>query len=408
MNTLFLIVVVGSIFSLVSLVFYFLNSYRSVNYVSSKGTDNWSSWDVTIIVPVYNEEPSFFERVIQAISIQGSRFVVVGDGCDYPYSKITREYKGRFVSTPHRGGKRKAVALGMQYVETPFFLLVDSDTIIPPHAVDDLLSSFDEKVGGVGGNLKILMDKRPLSYAAEFVERSREVVLKAMNTSGSAMILDGGCAMYRTDLVKPFILSDAYTNYKVLGKPSLVGDDRQLTSFVISQGYRAVKNYNVNVLTPVQKTLKSYVKQQIRWSRNGWYYFFKDLFGGTARKAGAFYTFELIYLYVLPFAFGILTVTQLYYFLFTPHFAEPRFAFSNMIKILFYDLISFKLINLARLISAWLNVAGLAAFGIAISNNMSEDRRKTFIYAPVGLTIMFFATMYGFLTFWKQKSWMTR
>ncbi len=403
-----LIVTIGAIFSLISLIFYFLNSYRSINYSSTKATDSYSSWDVTIIVPVYNEDPEFFEQVIQAISVQGSRFVVVGDGCDYPYSKITRKYKGRFVTTPHRGGKRKAVSLGMQYVDTPFFLLVDSDTILPAHAVDDLLSSFHEDVGGVGGNLKILMDKRPLSYAAEFVERSREVVLKAMNTGGSAMILDGGCAMYRTDLVRPFILSDKYTHYKVLGKPSMVGDDRQLTSFIISQGYRAVKNYNVNVITPVQKTLKSYVRQQVRWSRNGWYYFFKDLFGGTAKKAGAFYTFELVYLYILPFAFGILTFAQLYYFLFTPHFAEPRFAFSNVIKMLFFDLISFKIINLARLISAWLNVVGISAFGIAISNNMSVDRRKTFIYAPVGLVIMFITTWYGLLTFWKQNSWLTR
>ena len=408
MNTFLLIIIVGSVFSVISAIFYFWNSFRSINYVPDKGLHDFSRWDVTIIVPVYNEKVELFEQVIKAVASQGSRFVVVGDGCDYPYSKIVKQYHGRFVSTPHRGGKRKAVSMAMHYVETPFFMLVDSDTVIPPDAVEDLLATFNENVGGVGANLKIMMDGRPLSYAAEFVERSREVILKAMNTSGSAMILDGGCAMYRTELVKPFILSEKFTNYKVLGKPSLVGDDRQLTSFIIGAGYKAVKNYNVNVLTPAQKDLKSYVRHQVRWTRNGWYYFFKDLFGGTARKAGAFYNFELIYIYVLPFAFGILTLAQLFYFLFTPHYFGARDFLGDSFRFVFFSLIRFRVIDLARLLTTWFNFIGIAIFGIAISNNMSAERRRTFIYAPIGLLIMFVTTIYGFFTFWKQKSWMTR
>ncbi|EQD49933.1 glycosyltransferase, partial [mine drainage metagenome] len=161
----------------------------------------------------------------------------------------------------------------MHYVDTPYVMFVDSDTLLPADSVADLLSSFTSEVGGVGANLRIVEDGRVLSYAAEFVERSREVILKAMNHNGHVMILDGGAAIYRTELVKPFILSKEFYDYRVLGRKSVAGDDRQLTSYVIKSGYKAIKNYDVNVTTPSQKSLKSYYRQQVRWARNGWYYF---------------------------------------------------------------------------------------------------------------------------------------
>ena len=63
------------------------------------------------------------------------------------------------------------------------------------------MNGFTDDVGGVGANLRIIEDGRVLSYASEFVERSREVILRAMNHNGHVMILDGGAAIYRTEIV---------------------------------------------------------------------------------------------------------------------------------------------------------------------------------------------------------------
>ena len=44
----------------------------------------------------------------------------------------------------------------------------------------------------------------------------------------------------------------------------------------------------------------------------------------------------------------------------------------------------------------------------SIYNNIARNRLKTFVYGSVGLIIMFIATMHGLMTFWKQRSWLTR
>ncbi|EQD35111.1 glycosyltransferase, partial [mine drainage metagenome] len=202
-----LIVIVGSVFSVISTAFYIINSYRSVRYKQTESNITSKPSDVTIIVPVYNEETEFFNNVLSAVESQGTKVIVVGDGCSYPYSEIAAKHSFTFLTTLVRGGKRKALSLAMHYVDTPYVMFVDSDTLLPADSVADLLSSFTSEVGGVGANLRIVEDGRALSYAAEFVERSREVILKAMNHNGHVMILDGGAAIYRTELVKPFILS---------------------------------------------------------------------------------------------------------------------------------------------------------------------------------------------------------
>ncbi len=407
MHLLLALIVVGIVFSIISAIFYFVNSYRSVRYVQQKSEIGHLPSEVTIVVPVYNEDPELFDKVIQKVSLQKAGFVVVGDGCFQPYKEITERYGGKFVLSPQRGGKRQAMHLSMHYVDTPFVMFLDSDTLIHEDTLKELLSSFTEDVGGVGANLKILNDRRIISYASEFVERSREVILRAMNKSGYVMILDGGCSIYRTSIVKPFILSREFYDYKVLGRKSVAGDDRQLTSYTIKSGYRAVKNYGADVESPAQKTFKSYFRQQVRWSRNGWYYFFKDMFGGTARKAGAFYTFEMIYVYMLPLMFLGLTLTEGYVFLFAHHFDGS----ADLLRLIGYytaAFFSFQFIRIARLTTTLANFMAILVFGLAISNNMTRDRLKTFIYGAFGLTIMFICSIYGLLTFWKQGSWLTR
>jgi cellulose synthase/poly-beta-1,6-N-acetylglucosamine synthase-like glycosyltransferase len=408
MHLFLLIIIIGSAFSIVSTIFYIINSYRSVRYKQPVNDNHSEPGDLTIIVPVYNEDPDLFDKVLTAIQPQGANVIVIGDGCSYPYSDIATKHSFTFLATPQRGGKRKALALAMHYVQTPFVMFVDSDTILPPNAVKDLLSSFTDDIGGVGANLRIIEDGRVLSFASEFVERSREVILRAMNHNGHVMILDGGSAIYRTDLIKPFVLSSEFYDYKVLGRKSVAGDDRQLTSYVIKSGYKAIKNYNVNVLTPSQKTLASYYKQQVRWARNGWYYFFKDLFGGTAKKAGAFYTFELIYVYMLPLFFLGLSLTEVYFFLFTHHYSYYRFAFSHDVLYFLTTLFTFKFLRFTRFATTLINDVSILVFGAAIRNNMARNRLKTFAYGSVGLIIMFIATLHGLVTFWKQGSWLTR
>lgn len=407
MHLEFATVLIALIFSVVSAIFYLINSVRSVFYKDNTAVTYYSPLEVTVVIPVYNEDLSIFRETVRSVSVQGSDFIVVGDGVRGAYESIALEFGGKFLMNPERGGKRSCMVLAMNSVNTRFVMFVDSDTYVPENGVRDLLTKFEPDVGGVGANLSVEIDESPVSYSSEFVERSREVVHKAMSVSGSVMILEGPCAVYRTSIVKPFILSPEFKDMKVFGKkgPQGMGDDRQLTSHVIQSNYRAVKNYDVMVKTHAKGDYKSYIKQQVRWSRTGWYYFFKDLLNGTSRKAGLFYSFELIYIYILPVILLSLSLAQLY-FLTVDHVSfnliMSLFSIHGLELFLFHTFSAHMGILFLKLISMVVNGFGVAVFAVAISTNILRKKLHTFLFGGVALAIMFATFFYGLLTVWKQ------
>ncbi len=396
------------LFSSISFTYYILNSYASVLYKNEiKRSTEVDISRVTVAIPVYNENVETFREVIKAISNQEARFIVLGDSSDEPYRSITEEHGGTFYLSEKRGGKRAALGKLLEHVDTEFVMFVDSDTVIPPGTVRSMLSCMEPDVGGVGTNIAVRNNKSPVSYSAEFLERAREVVFRAMSLHGNVMVLDGRCSMYRVSLVKPYILSESFKKNTVLRRKSVLGDDRQITSFITRSGYRAIKDYNVTVFTDPPTDYKKFVKQQIRWQRVGWTHFFKELFNGTAKKAGSFYTFEMVYMYLLPVSVVLLAIFRLY-LEFSVHRTVTLTTLAHLEDLLMIGHLHSAIISFARSILILLNVAGNAIFLGAIAVKINKERVKTIAFGSIALAIMFATTLYGLVTFWKQNSWMTR
>ncbi len=412
--------------TLISFIYYILNVYYSTNYKQVKNSNNINLNNTMILIPVYKEDVETFENVIRAVKYQGVRFIVVGDGIDSnePYRSITEKYGGKFILKDH-GGKRKALAEGMKYVDTDYVMFVDSDTVIPTNAMKDMLTNFKDNVAGVGVNIKMKNDNTVISYASEFIERTKEVIFRAMSYHGSIIVVDGRCALYRTDVVKNYILSPAFKDKQVLGKTTISGDDRDLTGYLIKNGYRVVEDYNISVETDAQKDLKKFMHQQIRWARNGWYYFFKNMLNGTSKKAGWFYNFDMLYMYVMPFLGFSFLLFRL--FLILNHFSHfDGASFTELEHYLIFNILpmgdnlprlgssihslgKFLLfVFMDRLATYLMGIVGNSIFILTIMIKVRKQRLKTLGYGALGLLIMFIANIYGFFTFWKQSKWMSR
>ena len=410
--------------TLISFIYYILNVYYSTNYKQVKNSNNINLNNTMILIPVYKEDVETFENVIRAVKYQGVRFIVVGDGIDSnePYRSITEKYGGKFILKDH-GGKRKALAEGMKYVDTDYVMFVDSDTVIPTNAMKDMLTNFKDNVAGVSVNIRIKQDNSKVSYASEFLERTREVIFRAMSYHGSIMIADGRCVLYKTDTVKDYVTSPAFKDKQVLGKTTISGDDIELTSYLIKTGHKVVKDYNVTVETDSQKDFRKFMHQQIRWARNGWYYFFKNISNGTTKKAGWFYAFDVLYMYIIPF-FGLafllyrsfLTLHHLTYFgdlspvriwhyiifsLLPISHSTSRYSIPHFGKVLYFIFIDKLAVDL-------LGILGNSIFVVTVMLKIQKQRLRTLGYGALGLLIMFMANIYGFFTFWKQSKWMTR
>jgi len=406
-----IILLLYTVFGIISICYYTINARRSVKYnYRSKSINTTDTYkDVTIVVPVYNENPKTFERCIKSIANQKSNMIVIGDSSYEPYKSITESYGGTFIYKQVREGKRKGLSTAINYVNTKYVLFVDSDTVIPRNTVKSLISKFGPSIGGVGVGVSIRLKNNWISYSAEFFEKMKEVMFRAMAYSGSVMVLDGRCAMYRTDLIKDFLNSEEYRENVIFGIKSNLAEDRHITSHVAKLGYKQIIDYDVYVKTESQKNFKQFWKQMIRWARAGYLYFFKEFSERAYSKRGLFYTFEMMYLYILPIFVLVLGLMRLDFYL--VHGLGFVFRDTGM----FYSFIT---ANFARMgfgrfiytLTSILDAFAVFILAVAVYLRLSKNKRKkkTLVLGGVALLMMFFASFYGLFTLWKQRSWLTR
>ncbi|MCL4453339.1 MAG: glycosyltransferase family 2 protein [Candidatus Thermoplasmatota archaeon] len=397
--------------TIISFTYYILNTYYSTFYSKGQRVDNVDTSRATIVIPVFREDVEVFRKVIVSIKLQGAPFIVVGDSSLEPYKTITEENGGRFIYLSERGGKKNALVQGLKEVHTDYVMFVDSDTLIPADTLKSMLSYFAEGIAGVGVNIHIKNDGTSVAYASEFIERLTEMISKSMSRRGNVYVLDGRCAAYKTDVIKPFMLSDDFLNKKLFGRKVMLGDDMLLTSYLIKNKYKMVKDYDITVETEPQQGFKKFLNQQIRWSRRGWYFFFKNMSDGTAKNGGKFYTFEMLYIYLIPIIGFTLFIFRAMFFLHImghlDYLSITSVSHFVMYRFFHYHLGHF-MAMLINGIMYGLGAVGDVIFVGAIALNIPKERLRTIGYGAMGLGVLFFVNLYGLATFWKQSGWLTR
>ncbi len=364
--------------------------------------------DVTIVVPVHAEPVDSFRDTIRSLARQGCRVVVVGDGCDAPYRSLAAREGAEFVALAMRGGKKRALAAGVREVRTPYVVFVDSDTILPDGAVETLSTYFEERVGGVGANLYVQRTGTIAAGSAEFFERSREVVLRAMSSRGNVLYLDGACMMFRTELIRSFVASDEFLDLRVLGRPTRLGDDWLLTDHVLDQGYRTVKAYDVGAITQAPASLADLAQKNARWARSSWIRFGRYVRGQGPKHAGLFYRWELLATYALPIISLALLLARL------PELIHGvSVGFDHAVHLISrgaarWDLWA-RFGSPDRLFFATQTVTGLVGTGSfveAVAGRLPRHTRlRTLMCGAISSGVLFVMMIYGLLTFWQSPSW---
>jgi cellulose synthase/poly-beta-1,6-N-acetylglucosamine synthase-like glycosyltransferase len=405
-----LLVIGVSVASLVPVIYLFVNAHLSRRWNRTVRVAPAVPSEITIVIPVHAEPLERFRTCVRAACGQNCRVVVAGDGSTEPYRSVARTEGAEFLALPEHGGKKRALAAGLRTVRTPFVLFVDSDTILPPKAAQNLSTYFEPSVGGVGANLFVRETDSVAARCAEFVERAREVVLRAMSSRGNVLYLDGACMMYRTDLVRPYVFSDEFQNLAVLGRPTPLGDDWLLTDHVLAEGYRTVKAYDVAAVTDRPENLRDFVRQNVRWSRSSWIRLGRYLRGLGPEDPGLFYRLELAGTYALPllaFALGLLRL-PLYLHLFDHLVSSigaaaggilpsPAAGHSNWYLRGFF--------STETIVSSF----GAGTFIGAVATRLPPGRRgKTLSCGILGSAILLFTAIYGLLTFWCVPEWRAR
>lgn len=229
---------------------------------------------VSIITPVYNEDPVIFKRALESWRRNSPHEIIAvidytDKKCINIFENFAKTYLGARLVVTYEPGKREALAKGISSSRSEVCALVDSDTIWDEKVIKNALPPFeDPNVAGVATRQNVLNPKTATQKLFDIQLDLRYVDDFAfMSAAGDALIcLSGRTAFYRKEILMP-LLPDLL-NETFWGKKVVSGDDKRLTYLVLEKGYKVYYQENARVYTPGMEKMSKYLKQRLRWTRN--------------------------------------------------------------------------------------------------------------------------------------------
>ncbi len=250
---------------------------------------------LTIVTPVYQEDPDIFRQAIESwLRNDVHEVICVIDVTDTTCLKIASRYPVTVIPTDVPG-KRDALRRGWEAASTPLVALVDSDTIWADDVAARVCEPFvDPSVGGVGTRQSVYnpqgfwqnVSDMYLDYRYFDENAAQTVVGRAVSC------LSGRTAVYRRDLL--LAISYDFMHETFLGVPCLSGDDKRLTMLALRLGYKTYLQRNARVWSTFPSRFSKVLKQRLRWARNTWRSDLRVLCQGWVLRRHPFLAFTMI------------------------------------------------------------------------------------------------------------------
>jgi N-acetylglucosaminyltransferase len=245
------------------------------------GRVGWPAVDV--VVPCFNEDPSLLEaccRSVAAQDYQGPlRVWLVDDGSrnraalQPVYQRWAESgWNVRLLDT--NTGKRAAQDEAVRRGSGELVVLMDSDTVLAPDAVRQAAARFnDDRVGAVSGSIGVL--NAPTNLLTRLIQvryRLRfQVERTAQGFFTSLLCCAGPFSVYRRSLLAE--LWPQHLTQTFRGVRCTNGDDLHLTNLVLATGRQVLFEPRAIASTWVPRSLRLYLRQQLRWNRS----FYREL-----------------------------------------------------------------------------------------------------------------------------------
>jgi N-acetylglucosaminyltransferase len=359
--------------------------YRFVLSRRARPIRNEHRASTSVIVPSYHEDPDILMECLESWRAQEpDEIIIVLDVEDLvAYDRITALGDPRVRPILfHHVGKRSALGAGIRLAQHELLVLTDSDTRWQPELLRNVQMPFiDPQVGGVGTQQNVYQRNTSVwRRVADWLVNLRYYdYVPAMGRAGAVPCLSGRTAVYRRAAVLPVL--EHLENEFFLGRRCVAGDDGRLTWLVLASGYKTVHQSSAHALSMFPDTLRAFVKQRVRWSRNSYRCYL------TAIAKG--------WLWRVPFVTKV-TVLQI---LLTP--VTMGMALSYLI---------FARLDLTPLgitaAAAWL----LLGRGIRGYSHLRRHPRDILILPVLALTVIFIALPVKLLAFvtMNKQGWLTR
>ena len=266
-----------------------------------KNNSNETEPLISIIIPVKNEEENIENCIKSCIdsSYKNKEIIVVNDGSTDKtpsiLERLTKENPNELtvLHLPINLGKKHAIEKAIEKANGKFYVFMDSDCNMLNDAVENFVKIFlsDNEIGAITGHGKVRN-----ADTGNLLEKIQDVwfdgqyrIIKGMEGSFSSLTCcSGSLSAFRKEAIINHI--HQWANDRFLGLEFKFATDRRLTAFILAekikfsdekfietkengrkikcQQWKVLYSPSVNVEIGVPKTLKSLIKQQIRWRKS--------------------------------------------------------------------------------------------------------------------------------------------
>ena len=275
---------------------------------------------VDVVIPMFNEGRGIENTVLSLLDQNypaDKLRVLVVDDCSTDDSLYwarraadANPDRAMVIKNKVNVGKRIGIAHAVRRSTAEIIVSVDSDVVVHPDAVKELVARFvSDDIAAVGGRVHVsnpnenwLTQMQTIKY--HFGYGYLKSLERAFQT---VMCLSGCLTAYRRRVLLE--LEPVLENRNLLGTPVKYGEDRFLTRQIVKAGYRTLLTLEANCWTVAPSTLPKYFSQQLRWRRSN----FIDYMMGISHvwKLNPFVSLHYIALFALQFSYPILVVSHL-------------------------------------------------------------------------------------------------
>lgn len=223
---------------------------------------------ISIIIPGKNEGRHLYKltKSLEEQTYQNFELIIVDDGSDDDTPIIGQNLEklgliDKFIRNEVRGGKASAANLALQYATGKFIVHLDADCSFDRDAIARVVIPFyyDEKIGAVGGNVKVRNYQDSLCSSLQAIEYLKTVSVGRIITStlGIYKIVSGAFGAFRPEILD-----------KIGGWDIGPGLDGDITVKIRKCGYKIHFEPKAICLTNAPDTFKVLTKQRLRWDKS--------------------------------------------------------------------------------------------------------------------------------------------
>jgi cellulose synthase/poly-beta-1,6-N-acetylglucosamine synthase-like glycosyltransferase len=232
---------------------------------------------VTVVTPMFNEGEGI-RRTIRSILAQNypsaKLSIIIVDDCstDESYQHAVDELRHSTRAVVLRNkvnlGKRCSINRAVRKSASEIIVSVDSDVILDPDAVRNLVRRFTSpRIAAVGGRVDILNRENWLTRMQAVEYYFGYQFLKGLERAFRAVMCLSGClTAYRRSVLLE--LEPLLERRNILGVAIKYGEDRFLTRQIIKAGHQTTMTLDAVCRTAAPSSLGAYFAQQLRWRRS--------------------------------------------------------------------------------------------------------------------------------------------